>query len=267
MRSLDKTMRRLRVFIFLLSFSFLTPFFTTISSAQEGGISGINANGLELDDDDNYLYEKFEPLVKDPYEKYNRWMFRVNDKIYRKVFSPLAKGYDFLIPKRIQKCINNVARWAATPKRFVNNLLQRKVKSATIEVGRLAINSTIGIGGLFDAADHFFKLEQQTEDFGQTLGFYGIGSGPYIMWPIIGPSTARDGVGFAGDHWLSPSVWLNIYDVEPDDGYNAFGYVKRVNNYPYNIKGAYNKITEGAIDPYIALQNAYIQNRNKRIAE
>jgi len=127
--------------------------------AQDGGISN-----LIYDPDDDFdiedEWDEYEDYtINDPYENYNRKMFNINDKIYRYVFSPLAIGYDFLFPKRIQRSLNNVFKFSGTPKRFFNNLFQKKYKSSFIEFERLLINASLGIGGLFDPADHFFHLE------------------------------------------------------------------------------------------------------------
>lgn len=235
--------------------------------AQDGAMSSLSIN-LDDDFDIDEEWEEYEDYsIEDPYEKYNRKMFTINDKIYRHVFSPLAKGYDFIFPKKVQRSFNNVARFASTPKRFFNNLFQKKFKSSFIEFERLLINATVGIGGLFDPADHFFHLQQQSEDFGQTLGYYGVEAGPYIIWPIIGPSTRRDAIGLTGDTAFSVFFWFSIYDVDPEDAFRAFSVTKRVNNYTYNVRSNYERITESAIDPYIALQHAYIQNRAKAIKE
>lgn len=235
--------------------------------AQDGGMSS-----LTLDLDDNFgiddEWDEYEDYsVSDPYEKYNRKMFSINDKIYRHVFSPLAKGYNFIFPRKVQRSFNNIARFTSTPKRFFNNLFQKKFKSSFIEFERLLINATVGIGGLFDPADHFFHLQQQSEDFGQTLGYYGVEAGPYIIWPIVGPSTRRDAIGLTGDTAFSVFFWFSIYDVDPEDAFRAFSATKRVNNYTYNVRSNYERITQSAIDPYIALQHAYIQNRAKAIRE
>lgn len=234
--------------------------------AQDGTISAItfDEDSFTLDDWDSY---EDEPEVKDPLERYNRWMFGVNDTIYRRVFTPIAKGYDFLIPRKVQGSINNFARLTSTPKRIFNNLLQKKFKFAFVEFERLLINSTIGIGGLFDPASAVFKLQQHTEDFGQTLGVYGMNAGSYIIWPILGPSTTRNTIGFAGDFALNPFFWTGIYDVDPQNVFRGIGYTKRVNNYSYTVKDSYARITESAIDPYIALRHAYSQNRTKRVQE
>jgi len=236
--------------------------------AQEAAMSGISSENIDDDFDVDDDWDEYEELsVKDPYEKYNRFMFKVNNSIYKTVFTPLSKGYDFLVPRKIQGSVNNFIRLTGTPKRFFNNLFQKKPKSAFIELGRLLINATIGIGGLFDPAKGIFDLEQQSEDFGQTLGTYGMDAGTYIVWPIVGPSTTRDSLGLAVDTALSPFLWLGIYDVDPEEVFRAISATKRVNNYAYDVRDSYNRITESAIDPYIALQNAYIQNRIEKISK
>ena len=255
----------------LLVFSFLIIASTTIMShsswAQDGGISSLTYDPDDDFDIDDEWDEYEDYSISDPYEKYNRTMFHINDKVYRYIFSPLASGYNFLIPTRVQRSLNNVARFASTPKRFFNNLFQKKFKSSFIEFERLLINASLGLGGLFDPADHFFHLHQQTEDFGQTLGYYSVDPGSYIIWPIIGPSTRRDVFGFIGDTAFNPFFWFSIYNVDSEDAFRAFTIAKRVNNYTYNIRTNYERITESAIDPYIALQHAYIQNREKMIKE
>lgn len=259
--------RSVSILLVLLSVILNITLYPSSLWAQDGAMSNLSfepSDDFDVDDEWDE-YEDF--VINDPYEKYNRKMFNFNDKVYRRVFSPIAKGYDFLIPKKVQKSFNNVFRFSSTPKRFFNNLLQKKYKSSFIEFERLLINATVGLGGLFDPASHFFHLGQQTEDFGQTLGFYGIDPGPYIIWPILGPSTRRDAFGLAGDTPLSPFFWFGIYDVEPEDVFRAYSATKRVNNYTYNVRSNYERVTESAIDPYIALQHAFIQNREKMIKE
>jgi len=229
------------------------------------GCASTRSSQDEFTLDDGFYDET--PVVSDPLEGYNRFMFSFNDKIYKFVFNPLAKGYDFIMPKKFQGSINNFVVFASGPKRFFNNIFQGKFKSASVEFGRLMINSTIGIGGLFDPADRVFKLKKQDEDFEQTLGHYGMDNGPYIVLPILGPSTGRGIIGKAGDHFLSPFTWFGIYDVDPEDGFKAISITKKVNNYSFTTKDAYNKIIENAIDPYTSLQHAYIEIRKKKIRE
>jgi len=252
--------------ILFIGFIFLAVSTCPSTSWAQGSDIDIPLEGLTGDFDIDDEWDEYDDsLVDDPYKKYNKFMFNINDKIYRNVFTPLAKGYDFLIPRRAQSSLNNVILFASTPKRFFNNLFQKKPKAAFIEFERLLINATLGIGGLFDPADRIFHLKRHSEDFGQTLAHYGAGAGPYFIWPIIGPSTRRDTIGTVIDNAFSPFFWFAIYDVEPEDGFRAFIATKRVNNYSYTVRDGYKRITDNAIDPYIALRNAYIQNRNKNI--
>jgi len=261
--------KRATAILFLMGLLGMSTYIAPGSSfAQEPALSGTGFQGegeFKLDDEWDIDSEPF--LVYDPYEKYNRFMFNANDKLYRHVFVPLSKGYDFLVPKKIQGSANNFIRFASTPKRFFNNLFQKKPKSALVEFGRFMINATAGIGGLFDPAERVFGLQERPEDFGQTLGYYGMGPGPYIIWPVIGPSTSREVIGLGVDYAFSPFTWFSIYDVEPEDGFRAISVVKRVNNYSYSVRDSYGRVVKSAIDPYIALQNAFIQNRNKQISE
>jgi len=259
-------------FILIILVTIDSTILPTLSWAQDGAISDIPFDNSDDDfmvdeefniDDDWDDYDEF--IVKDPYEKYNRKMFNFNNKVYRYIFTPLSKGYDFLIPQKIQGSFNNLIRFATTPKRFFNNLFQKKFKSSFVEFERLIINGTIGIGGLFDPANRLFGLNQQTEDFGQTLGHYGVGTGPYIIWPIVGPSTSRDAFGLGIDTAFNVFQWFSYYDVESEDVFEAMRIMKRINNYSYNVRGNYERITDSAIDPYIALQHAYIKNRERNI--
>jgi len=240
--------------------------------AQAGIISDVTfaeEDDFSLDDDwdDDWGIEEEPVLVNDPYEKYNRFMFGVNNKVYKHALVPLSKGYDFLVPKKVQGSINNFVQFASTPKRFFNNLFQKKPKSAVTEFGRLLINASVGIGGLFDPADRVFGLKQQSEDFGQTLAHYGVDSGPYLILPVLGPSTGRDTFGMGVDRAFSPFMWLSQFDVDPETAFTIIRGVKRVNRYSYSARGRYKKIIDTAIEPYTALQSAYIQNRNKHIEE
>lgn len=259
--------KRIALIFFLFGLLCLTYTFPRSSFAQAEGAAEItfeDDGSFTLDDEWDIDDESF--LVYDPFEKYNRFMFNANDKLYRFVFSPLSKGYDLLVPKKIQGSVNNFIGFASTPKRLVNNIFQLKPKSVMIEFGRLLINASIGIGGLFDPAQSLWGLEKQSEDFGQTLGHYGVGAGPYIVWPVIGPSTCRDFIGTGVDHFLSPFKWLSMYDVDPDDAFDAIKLIKKVNKYS-SVRDKYEKVVTLAIDPYTALQNAFIQNRNALIIE
>jgi len=123
------------------------------------------------------------------------------------------------------------------------------------------INSTVGVLGFGDPAKRWPELSPSEEDLGQTLATYGIGDGFYIVWPILGPSTLRDSVGMVGDWFLDPTFY-----VEPLEAYLAVWTVENVNETSFRI-GDYESFKEAAIDPYIALRHAYIQNRKKKVEE
>ena len=230
------------------------------------GESSAEDDDFKLDEDDWDSYE--EPVViNDPYEGFNRFMFKVNDKVYRYVFNPLSNVYDFVVPKVAQECVDNFFANAKTPVPFANNLFQKKYKQSLIVGGRFLVNSTVGIAGLFDPAESYLNWNKYDEDFGQTLGFYGMGSGPYIVLPLLGPSSGRDVLGWVGDYALSPWLWLGIYDVEKEDVFEGLGYLNRVNAYTYRQRDDYDTVMVGAIDPYIALQNFYVQIREAKSAE
>lgn len=221
---------------------------------------------FQLDDDDWDTY--VEPLViKDPYEGYNRWMFKVNDKIYRYLFNPIADVYDFVLPNRAQECVDDFFKNVKTPVPFFNNLFQKKYKRAATVGGRFLVNSTVGIGGLFDPAEYYLKWNEFDEDFGQTLGYYGMGSGPYLILPLLGPSSGRDVLGWLGDYALNPFLWFGIYDVEKEDVFTGLSYLRRVNAYTYRQRDDYETVMVGAIDKYIALQNFYVQIREAKSKE
>ena len=134
----------------------------------------------------------------DPWESWNRKVFKFNDTLDRHIVIPVAKGYKWLLPDPAEKGVSNVFANLREVRTIVNDVLQAKLKQAGSDTGRLLINSTAGIGGLFDVASSI-GLERHDEDFGQTLGYWGVESGPYIVMPFLGSFTLRDGVGRVGD--------------------------------------------------------------------
>ena len=221
---------------------------------------------FQLDEDD---WDAYEPVIviKDPYEGFNRWMFKVNDKIYRYIFNPISDVYDFILPNRVQECVDDFFKNAKTPVPLVNNLLQGKFTQAATVGGRFLVNSTVGISGLFDPAEYYLKWSEYDEDFGQTLGYYGMGSGPYLILPLLGPSSGRDVLGWIGDYALNPFLWLGIFDVEKEEVFTGLSYLRRVNAYTYRQRDDYETVMVGAIDPYIALHNFYVQIREAKSKE
>jgi len=198
--------------------------------------------------------------IRDPLEKYNRFMFAFNDKLYFYVLKPVSQGYTYVMPEEARKSIKRFFTNLATPIRLVNCLLQGKVKSAGVEFTRLVINSTGGFLGFFDPAHTCWDLNRYDEDTGQTLGVYRLGHGLYIIWPFFGPSSIRETIGLAGDMFLDPLTYVDMH-WWARGGIEAF---QTVNATSLRI-GEYEDLKAGAIDPYISLRNGYLQYRDGQV--
>ena len=200
--------------------------------------------------------------IADPWEPFNRAMFTFNDRLYFWVLKPVAEGYSAVLPEPARVSVGNFFSNLRSPIRLVNCLLQANFIGAATELFRFMLNSTIGLAGLFDpAGGEEIGLVRQDEDFGQTLGSYGVGQGFFIVWPILGPSSPRDTVGMIGDYFSYPISYLDPWYVWIGvRGYQA------INDTSLSI-GDYEAILEAAIDPYLAVRNAYIQFRQKKVEE
>jgi phospholipid-binding lipoprotein MlaA len=199
--------------------------------------------------------------IADPLEPFNRAMYHFNDKLYFWLLKPVAQGYQKVAPERARVGVSNFFSNLATPVRFVNCLLQANLSGAAAELGRFLINTLWGIGGIMDpAASKDIDLAKQDEDFGQTLGVYGVGQGFYINWPLLGPSSPRDTVGRVGDFFLHPFTYLSTA-WETSAGIRAY---ERVNATSLSI-GDYEALKGAAIDPYVAIRDAYVQYRLKQV--
>ncbi len=199
-----------------------------------------------------------EAHIADPIEPWNRAMYHVNDKLYFWVLKPVAQGYKAVVPEEFRGLFSNFYYNIKSPIRIVNNLLQGEPGYAGKELARFVINSTVGVGGLRDCAGECFGIKGREADFGQTLGKYGVGFGFYLVWPVLGPSSPRDTVGFVGDWALRPTTYLSSSFFDPV----TMGlYVhEAVNKTSFHI-GDYETLKAAAIDPYIAIRDAYVQNR------
>lgn len=197
--------------------------------------------------------------VADPIEPVNRAIFMFNDKAYYWFFKPVAKGYNVVVPQGVRVAVRNFFSNLATPIRVANNLLQGKFRATGTELVRFTINSTIGMAGLFDPAHDGFHLEKKDADLGQTLGRYGLGQGMYLVLPFLGPTTLRDGAGLAGDLFLDPVS--HITPTEASVEVNAY---KRENDLSLRI-GEYEDLTGSALDPYVAVRDAYAQHRAGKV--
>jgi phospholipid-binding lipoprotein MlaA len=174
---------------------------------------------------------------------------------------PVARGYRAILPHDIRVCVKNFFSNLAMPIRLVNNLLQGKIRNSGTVLLRFAINTTMGIGGLFDPAQNDFHLEPRDEDLGQTFGKYGFGHGFYIVIPLIGPSSLRDGIGLTGDLFLYPTTYTN------DAKLTLVSYALfTVNRVSLSI-GEYEDLKKSSIDPYVAVRDGYSQYREKKVRE
>ena len=209
-----------------------------------------------------YAESEEEIGIADPFEFLNRSMFNLNDKLYLYVAKPVAKAYSFFVPEWGRVRIRNVFKNAAMPIRLVNSLLQFKFHAAAKEVGRFIVNTTAGLGGMFDILKDNPDAQPSEEDLGQTLGSYGLGNGFYLVLPILGPSSFRDSIGMAGDWFLDPVSYIT--PMVPDRV--AVRAVDLVNGTSLRT-GEYEDLKESAIDPYVSFRNAYIQYRDKKVEE
>lgn len=208
----------------------------------------------------------FDPLEKvvqiaDPIQPWNRMWFRFNDGFYYRVFRPLARPYTRYVPRTLRRGFSNMFHNFKSPVSLINALLQADVRKAGTVAGRFGLNTVFGFAGYFDLAEAHWGLEEPEEDTAQTMGRYGIGPGFYIVWPFLGPSTVRETVGLAADTFMVPRVFL----FETDE-WIAITAADYFNENALRL-GEYESFTSGAIEPYIALRDAYIQNRQKRIEE
>ena len=189
---------------------------------------------------------------KDPLEPLNRNIYEFNQVVDKVALKPAAKGYKAVVPPPLRGGVNNFFGNFRDVTTAVNNLLQFKVVNALSDVGRVAINSTIGIFGVFDVASRL-GLEKHDEDFGQTLGYWGVPDGPYLVLPLLGPSTVRDGIGLIGDYFTDPQFYL--IESAPE---NWLVLTTRVVNLRANLLEADRLLDQAAIDRYSFLRDAYL---------
>lgn len=188
----------------------------------------------------------------DPWEGFNRSMYKFNYGFDKYIFLPIVRGYEFIMPDLLEDGVTNFFKNIGEFKNFMNAALQFKGKSSATTLGRFVVNTTIGIGGLFDPATKM-GMPRQNEDLGQTLGYYGIGAGPYLVLPVFGPSSLRDTVGLIGDSlarsavidWWDPLentknedwIYLGIYTLEAIDARHnrSFRYYETGSPFEYEL--------------------------------
>lgn len=209
--------------------------------------------------------------VFDPLSGYNRIMTTFNDKVYLNVLVPVSKGYAYVVPETARTGVNNFFNNIMFPVRFVNNLLQLKFKNSSEELGRFLINSLWGLGGFMDLATTELHMKEHKEDFGQTLGFYGVGEGFHVVLPLLGPSNLRDIVGLTADNVVSPLSRLGEDGIDykiPNTVLEEYG-IKTfdVVNYTSLNPDQYETIKKDALDLYPFLRDIYTQARKRQIEE
>lgn len=231
---------------------FSEPLFASVG--KEHDTSDAEDAGWEEEWGDDW---EAQDVLADPLEPLNRFFFHFNDKLYYWVLKPVARVYAGFFPEELQIGFRNFFDNLRTPARAVNSLLQGNIRDSSEEVARFALNSTLGILGMGDFANDVVGLQSSYEDLGQTFAFYGAGGGFYINWPFLGPSNFRDSIGMFGDAYLHPIILL---DADWPVIIGAWTFEKV--NYTALTLGDYELFTETALDPYIAIKDAYQQYRN-----
>ena len=215
-----------------------------------------------FEDEEDFPIENSFESINDPLEPINRAFFYFNDKFYFWFLKPAASTYRIIVPQTARIGVRNFFYNLSFPIRFVNCLLQLKFDSAGYEFSRFFINSTVGLAGFLDIATNKLEMQKYEEDFGQTLGSYGMGPALYINWPILGPSSLRGTAGLIGDAFLDP-----VNYVVPRTKYNvSIKSYNSINKTSLTI-GDYEDLKRSALDPYIAVRDAYYQYRNNKIKE
>jgi phospholipid-binding lipoprotein MlaA len=212
-------------------------------------------------DDDPFANETDDSAISapdfpDPIQGFNRPMYTFNDKMYYYVLKPTAQGFAFVLPRPARVSLKNCLYNLSMPIRALNCLFQGRGPDLGVELWRFIINSTAGVGGLFDPAGSFFHLPTYKEDTGLTFGRYGAEPGFYLMIPVLGPSSGRDSVGMIFDTLMDPLTYLPIPGVRL--------LLEPVINTSLN-PDEYDEIKAASLDPYVAIRNGYLQKREADI--
>jgi len=271
-----------KIFIIAIILSYTNTFADTAIENNSTATSAISSSDVNLTNENNTsitnttsFEEEFgdtsQTAVFDPFSGYNKFMTNVNDKFYKNIADPIATGYANILPEKARISVNNLFHHLRFPIRLANNLLQFKIKNSAEETGRFVVNTIFGLGGLFDPAKTDLGWERHDEDLGQTLGFYGLPDGPYIVLPILGSSNLRDTVGLVGDTYISPLYSADAdnlcYKIPQNTGQDILiASVELINKTSLHL-GEYDLIKKDALDLYAFLRDAYTQQRRQKIKE
>jgi phospholipid-binding lipoprotein MlaA len=194
---------------------------------------------------------------EDPWEGVNRVIFTFNDTLDTYALKPLAQGYQYVTPQFMQDGVHNFFNNIGDVRNLANDVLQAKPHAAGVDTARLLMNTTLGVAGLFDVGTRM-GLQRNDEDFGQTLGYWGVPSGPYVMLPFFGPSTVRDGLAKYPDTYDAPYRYMNDIDWR-----NSLQGVEVVDTRAQLLSSE--KLIRG--DKYNFIRNAYLQNREFKVKD
>jgi len=194
---------------------------------------------------------------EDPWESFNRPIVRFNDTVDTYALKPIAQGYRAVTPQFLEDGVHNVFGNIGDVGNLANNLLQGKLHNAGVDTGRLIFNTTFGVLGFFDVAKHM-GLRKNDEDFGQTLGVWGLNSGPYLVIPLLGPSTVRDATGRVPDSFLTPYPYMDHVPTR-----NVTRGVQVVDTRANLLQAE--RLVSG--DKYIFIRNAYLQSREFKVKD
>ena len=218
-------------------------------------------------DGENSLTKKNPKQVKDCFESLNRGTFALNQGLDKAIFKPVAKGYRSL-PSPIRTGTSNVLVNLSSLITIPNNVLQGEIKTAGVNTGRFIINTTVGILGIFDVAKKMGFSEYEKEDYGQTLGVWGVGSGCYLVLPILGPSTIRDTAGsfinvMGGDPYYNVSTHGNNEYLDKSD----YMLTKTLTAVDFRSKtiDSFDNLEKNSMDFYASVKSLYLQDRQRKI--
>ena len=229
----------------------------SIETAQGTMRSSQDTEYYEVMEDPFAGSEEDIPVLTDPLEGYNRWMFGINETVYDAVLEPVARGYRDTVHEQLRIGVKNIFSNAMAPVKLVSSLLQLEFKKSGQVLARTLINTTLGFGGMADVAGEEYGIKDVNEDFDQALGYYGVPTGPYVVLPFFGPSTARNIIGRTADALMSPgavvgaSIQTNII-VNAEDNVNAASF----------IVDDKKQLEESALDEYESIRDFYHQYRH-----
>ena len=210
--------------------------------------------------DTDWLFEDDapDPADRDPLEPLNRGIFGFNEIVYTWILDPVANAYEFVVPDPGRRAVRRFFSNLGEPVTFANDLLQLEPARAGTSGARFLINSTAGLVGVFDPATAW-GIEGHTSDFGETLAVYRVGSGPYLVIPVMGPSTVRDALGGIVDGLIRPDTWLltpgTRLVISASDGFTSYEIERE-------RLGA---LRDTSVDFYAALRSAYLMDRDARV--